>query len=329
MEQSCRETVAFEDMTSDESGREPEPFPWLSIKPQHLGINARKGYIDGSIVRGRDGGTEIVRSAAFTEYVKIVEEYTHRKITNPSDILLALDGLLQILERCFKRPMNYGLPEGLLDAAILWRPAQMLTRRPRSEIDIPSWSWAGWVGRIKYEKPYATEISDHGFIKRMPEDFGPGRFRSLLQWYTLRTDELEPLNGNGLGIPLEGSDLPVEWEQTPIGVDPKRSPRPMTAPFLDRRHLVFRTSCTTKLRFGPRIPGNHNDNSNLRALLHYTLVGESSSNVIGNLILDGSGPIIFDPASHAFIVISEAEYFGLGQEKPQMYKNADAQYQLY
>lgn len=101
----CREIIAFEDMPSDDTGKELEPFPWLSIKPQDLGINARKGYIDGNIIRLRDGDTEIVRSAAFTEYAKIVEECTYRSIINPRDVLNAHTGLLQILERCFKRPM--------------------------------------------------------------------------------------------------------------------------------------------------------------------------------------------------------------------------------
>jgi hypothetical protein len=128
----CRETVAFEDMTAADTGKAPESFPWLSIKPQYFGINARRGYIDGSIVRSRDGGTEIVRSATFTEYVKVVEEYTHRQITHQSDILKAVSGLLHILERSFKRPMNYGLPECLLDVAILWRPAELLRRRSQA-----------------------------------------------------------------------------------------------------------------------------------------------------------------------------------------------------
>jgi hypothetical protein len=238
----CRETVAFEDMTAEETGIAPEAFPWLSIKPQYLGINARKGYVDGSIVRSRDGGTEVMRSATFTEYVKVVEEYAHRKITHPSDILKALAGILQILERCFKYPTNHGLSEGLLDAAILWRPSEILERRQKTDIDIPSWSWAGWIGRVEYEKRYVTEVDQQGHITRIPKEFGPEHFRSLLRWYTCKTGTLELLNGNGFGIPLDGDDPPLEWDQNPFeaALDPYllADLLPET-PSITRRHLIF------------------------------------------------------------------------------------------
>ena len=51
----------------------PDPFHWLSIKPQYLGLNARKGYVDGSIRRSRDDRIIVMRSGTFTEYVKVIE----------------------------------------------------------------------------------------------------------------------------------------------------------------------------------------------------------------------------------------------------------------
>jgi hypothetical protein len=82
-----------------------------------------------------------------------------------SDTLKALAGLLHILEACFKCQIKEGLPEILLDAAILWRPMEALERRSVSEVDIPSWSWAGWKGKVRYDEPFRVEDS-HGSADR-------------------------------------------------------------------------------------------------------------------------------------------------------------------
>ena len=64
-------------MPEEEKGLPSKDMTWLNIKPQYLGINVRTGYVDGSIIRTSDGRTEIVRSGTFTEYSKLIREYTH------------------------------------------------------------------------------------------------------------------------------------------------------------------------------------------------------------------------------------------------------------
>ena len=51
----CRQLVNYEDMPGEEKGLPSEAMNWLTIKPQYLGINARRGYVDGSIIRTSDG----------------------------------------------------------------------------------------------------------------------------------------------------------------------------------------------------------------------------------------------------------------------------------
>lgn len=356
----CHEAVGFEDMTAAERGEELEPFPWLSIKPQHLGIKTpRKGYIDGSIEKLRDGRTIIVRSETFKEYVKLIEQYTQRQLTNPSDILKALAGLLNIFERCFKRPTNQGLPEILLDAAILWRPVEKMVRR--SSGDIPSWSWAGWVGKVQYEDAFFVR-EENGKWSRVPNETGNEGFRPLLRWHVWRDGRLELLNGNGLGVPLEldvWGELPDEWEKRPpISIVPDEQdqseewneimkaielslqdvaqpteyalqihngdlPR-KTLPYLRNHHLIFRTSCTPGFLFGPLM---NYEGSAFSAPLSYCLLDTTSRAEIGLIMIDGLGFTIFNPVKHEFIVLSEAQYLTLDEKVDQ--EESSAKFSLY
>lgn len=356
----CHEAVGFEDMTAAERGEKLEPFPWLSIKPQHLGIKTpRKGYIDGSIERLRDGRTIIVRSETFKEYVKLIKQYTQRQLTNPSDILKALAGLLNIFERCFKSPTNQGLPEILLDAAVLWRPVEKMVRR--SVEDIPSWTWAGWKGKVTYEDAFFVREED-GRWSRVPNETGNEGFRPLLRWHVWRDDRLELLNGNGLGVPLQldvWGELPDEWEKhPPISVVPEEQdqseewndimkaielslqdvgqsaeyalqihigdlPR-KTLPYLRNHHLIFRTSCTPGFIFGPLI---NYEGSAFSDPLSYRLLDTKSRADIGLIMIDGPEFTVFNPTKHEFIVLSEAQYLTLDQKVDQ--DESSAKFSLY
>jgi len=131
----CHKNVAFEDMTAAESGEELEDFPWLSIKPQHLGIKkSSESLLDCSIKKLLNGKShcDIVRSSTFKEYANLVTQYTQRQLQHSSDALRAIAGLSHVLELCFRGSIKQGLPETLLDAALLWRPAARLHRPQRS-----------------------------------------------------------------------------------------------------------------------------------------------------------------------------------------------------
>jgi hypothetical protein len=100
------------------------------------------------------------------------------------------------------------------------------------------------------------------------------------------------------------------------------------SPIITHQHLVFRTSCTSRFQFGKGIRRPTSiENSQVPSM--YSLVEEGSANEAGNILLDGPGPKKVDKAIHEFIVISEAEYFGFGEEKFQLYDNANAGYLLY
>lgn len=326
----CRERVMFEDMTADDKGEQYTPLKWLSLKPQYLGLNTRAGYVDGSIEVTREKITRIVRSGTFNEYSRLIEEYSQRQITYSHDVLNALAGLLHIFELCFKYPMRKGLPEILLDVAILWRPSEQLISRARKEL--PSWSWAGWIGRVAYEEPFSSFVSVDGQIKRVPQENGQERIRPLLRWYSWnsRLGDLEPINGNGLGIPFGSNaseSLPHEWEKSPDGLSfPPlcASDLPQsTLDILDDRHLIFWTISTTAFRFeepphplAPNLP---------KTPIRRTIV--DGTRRVGTLLLDSIGPERFDARVHSLIVVSEAQYFGVENETAQRGEFMD--YHLY
>ena len=336
----CRGMTAYEDMPGQELGKEPGSFPWLSIKPQYLGLNARKGYVDGSITKSRDGRTIVVRSGTFTEYVKVIEQYTHRSMTYPEDVLEALAGLLRIFEQCFKYPINHGLPEALLDAAVLWLPMERLKRRETSDLDLPSWSWAGWVGRVSYEKPFIAMRNEQDLLERQPKEYGQERFRSLVRWYTVRDCRLRAVNGNGLGIPLplaNGETLPLEWDRLPPGMKYSGS---LTKPSLPKTvlvnlnstHLIFKTSISRNFRLGDFIKDSAPDGPwkfSLVTIPSRAHGWHCSQFFAGVVTLDGASPRFLKPDSHALIVLSEAEYLGFGDERVREYDDRSAHFPLY
>ena len=319
----CRGRVMFEDMTAEDKGKEYTPLKWLALKPQYLGLNTRSGYVDGSIEVTREKVTRIVRSGTFNEYSRLVEEYSHRQITYTRDVLNALAGLLHIFELCFKYPVRKGLPEILLDVAILWRPSEQLLSRACKEL--PSWSWAGWIGRVAYEEPFSSFVGVQGQIVRVPQENGQERIRPLLRWYTWNSTrhDFEAINKNGLGIPFgmnDNENLPYEWEKTPDGV---MMPSAMDLPestlsLLDDRHLIFWTISSTAFIFEEEVNWVVEESGqSQKAPLRRSIVNHIGLNRVGTILLDGQDPVRFDAQMHEFIVISEAQYYGIEKETAQ------------
>ena len=123
----------------------------------------------------------------FIAYAELVQAYTTRNLTKEDDILNAFSGMLSAFTEVLDSKTFCGLPIALLDLALLWTPAQTLTARSSSpsssspdqtspspssspppppppsaplpdegrvtsvsETGFPTWSWAGWIGRVDY-----------------------------------------------------------------------------------------------------------------------------------------------------------------------------------
>lgn len=91
------------------------------------------------------------------QYIEMVHEYTNRELTFPTDGLRAIAGLITVWNRSFHGGFICGLPQMFFDDALLWQQYSGLQRRISKRCDgdqnvLPSWSWAGWQGRIEISR---------------------------------------------------------------------------------------------------------------------------------------------------------------------------------
>ena len=86
-------------------------------------------------------------------YRHVVEQYSQRQLTRPGDVLDAFAGVGEQLVTVFRSRLLYGLPQTELAYALLWRADGPFSRRIDSGTErpvLPSWSWAGWTGKVRY-----------------------------------------------------------------------------------------------------------------------------------------------------------------------------------
>ncbi|OCL02675.1 HET-domain-containing protein, partial [Glonium stellatum] len=111
--------------------------------------NSLPPKVAGRLPRNNESHGEILTwPSAFSEYAVLVRLYTGRKLTYSSDRLNAFSGILSLFQYRLGGEMISGLPERVLDLALLWiheYGAPQLRNR-----EFPSWSWAGWSGRSTY-----------------------------------------------------------------------------------------------------------------------------------------------------------------------------------
>ncbi|KAF2247538.1 HET-domain-containing protein [Trematosphaeria pertusa] len=198
----CRESVHYEDMTASDAKTVPgsdRTVPLLSagLREDDLPASAPLSYST------LNGNVSVTRSPAFEKYASLVADYTHRRMSYSSDVLRALSGILPTLSKTFARRskedhevFRYGLPETLIDVALLWQPVGPLKRRRHctkptcTEPYMPSWSWAGWEGDVEYDPTYKVRTDVSGALVQLIEPNGLERIRPLVRFYTKGTQKL-------------------------------------------------------------------------------------------------------------------------------------------
>ena len=174
----CRTMIRMEDVFLESEGVYDSEMMSFADRLRFLDVDAQWSGDEGEGIPITKNQIRFMRSPTLTQYMWALEEYTQRELSFPQDILNAFAGIQRILELGL-HSLWYGLPLNYLDLALLWRPGQLSTRRVDSsgqaglQIDIPSWSWAGWVGPVHYW----TLFPDHG--RHTDEE----RVRPLLRWY--------------------------------------------------------------------------------------------------------------------------------------------------
>lgn len=82
---------------------------------------------------------------------KIVENYTSRKLTFPSDVFAALGGIATAFRVQLGDRYLAGLFEGDFLVSLLWRSVDPDLAQRRLSPSAPSWSWASTIGPVKHE----------------------------------------------------------------------------------------------------------------------------------------------------------------------------------
>ncbi|KAF2397091.1 HET-domain-containing protein [Trichodelitschia bisporula] len=120
------------------------------------------GYLRGPRAEGTNAlkATQALQSQpsrdeslpAETEYRSTLALYTERRMTHDSDSLNAFRGILHWLRKsCFSADFVCGLPLREFPQALRWfHPWDV---KPKRRPAFPSWSWAGWAGRVTYSDP--------------------------------------------------------------------------------------------------------------------------------------------------------------------------------
>jgi hypothetical protein len=103
------------------------------------------------------GAREISKSNSWHIFQRLVQQISERGITNHADILRSVTGVLATVGRFKHEDYICGMPISMLETALMWQPLGSLRRRAAcySGRPFPSWSWAGWEGKIRYEKNHS------------------------------------------------------------------------------------------------------------------------------------------------------------------------------
>ncbi|KAM0323996.1 hypothetical protein ACHAPQ_008501, partial [Fusarium lateritium] len=89
---------------------------------------------------------------SFNEYASFVTEYSTRELSDPSDVVSAMTGILNKFNATSKTQADveaHAISRDHLEKGLLWMPLgdnSLQRRHP-----FPSWSWTGWDGTVAYQ----------------------------------------------------------------------------------------------------------------------------------------------------------------------------------
>ncbi|KAL8947902.1 MAG: hypothetical protein Q9222_005864 [Ikaeria aurantiellina] len=139
----------------------------------------------------------------FEMYARLVEGYTGRAMTYPTDILPAFQGISQVFHAIAGWKVLNGLIEDVIDFSLLWRPNGDTKRRFNENGDpdqpgqnslhlrLPTYSWCAWLGPMTY-RPQSFHIRT--FVKQF-DVIGPkNQKRKIVRFSQNREEIFEPTN---------------------------------------------------------------------------------------------------------------------------------------
>jgi hypothetical protein len=297
----CRETSFCEDAPSAAKPNHESFHPleklslqWASREtPRSSDANQPHHPISGALLR----------PAVFTQYAKAVEEYTRRSLTFPDDVVHAFEGIAGQLGHHIGSTYLAALPETYLDVALLWIPLVLQSRRGSCrQAQLPSWSWAGWVGQA-------------GYAAAAPD--GSERIELISRWYVKDGSAMCRL-ANKVGIGIDGAALQCSPKSHATSWTPAfdaaaessdETPTP-ELPKLRGPYLQFWTSCSffniVHRVWRPDLRQLHSSASRPTEA-HIHCARGTTRQLAGYLVLNGNGPTELTENKHEFVVLSGAK----------------------
>lgn len=144
-----------------EDGREFKALVANKTSGSHL-VQKRLHYTGSAPDESVASESRLVRTDFWTA---LVSSYTPRKLTFPSDRLVALQGMVTELQRRWPdQQYIQGLWAESLHEQLLWhgpKEGSISLKRPQilSEIHIPTWSWASTLGPVSFTDTFRAERS--------------------------------------------------------------------------------------------------------------------------------------------------------------------------
>ncbi|KAE9569388.1 hypothetical protein CGMCC3_g14510 [Colletotrichum fructicola] len=177
MSWQCQEEIASENIPEGrplESSREDKDMRWSIMGWQRAQSTSQIGEDLYS--------SPVASHRLYHGWYEIVREYTHCKLTMPSDIFHAVAGIMQALQFALKDEYVSGLWKGDIHRGLIWVVAEgVKTQRELRSYRAPSWSWGSLPGACRF------------VLSNAPREFIDTRWLDILGIEALSQDEPRPL----------------------------------------------------------------------------------------------------------------------------------------
>ncbi|KAH7086181.1 heterokaryon incompatibility protein-domain-containing protein [Paraphoma chrysanthemicola] len=102
------------------------------------------------MISQRETGASFHSTARNTRWKAIVEKYSDRQLTNRTDRLIALEGVRgEMAKKRGNDEYCFGLWKNSMPDQLLWYCA-VPAQRSRCELDLPTWTWASAIDRVRF-----------------------------------------------------------------------------------------------------------------------------------------------------------------------------------
>ena len=125
-----------------------------------------------------------------------VSEYNDTFLRFDEDALPAISGMLSVFSRSFPGGFLFGIPEMFFDYGLGWQPYFSHTNMRRRTLsgrslvdqlappDLPSWSWIGWKGSIRYDYAEPFAVRGPWYDLDSTSMLGFQETTPITEWYT-------------------------------------------------------------------------------------------------------------------------------------------------